>query len=879
MTERYNTLQTLAFRLAPKYLPHSAWALAVPEEWKEALVRLQAQRGNRDWGRTTIPSRGLHKALRALVPGLIAIEARAWQAGPRPWLYSTTPVDAEALIPVVHAWAQTEFATAAAPGSVGQILRASDLIWEAEEVDLAAQKLLSNGTAEPGFPSAFHLLPDLLARKLCEASIVFEAGDEPLRFRRAPLPTTPLAALGGRGAELISWPPRRVATRRGEAAFSVVLSLTVQTVPFQAFPVVHCDISIRRWAYAGDTFLPKGEDTSVYLQTSVPWLADAEQRSAFQVAPMRWKHIPEAERTGSRRACAAWSHKDNFAAILERLQPHRLFPDAEAIRAEPQDWLRPNGSQSAAITFRNGMTPEHELGVGLGPGDRRKLALQIAQVLQPEAVLSEPLQRAARVSWKTPSNPFPTEPDAEKAADKAREFARERRLALSQSFKGDITFEIRYQQQAEREALRRALRLKLGMAGDEEFPFSPGDGCTFHLREEPLNALAAPLEVPGGGQATRAQVSKAIEKRCEEVASQVLPASHPTLSLIQILPRDSFEPKNDPKGALRRAFARTGRLTQFLATDKKGDAELLGHRARSAVLDALRQLGLQLCPPRRPKAGQGPIHAVGLWILKSQAGSTATGVEENIPVMVRVDGASGEVLAIAGLMEAWRPYREVLLLIGSGQVRGVKYLKDVSPLIQKLVRRDLLSGQDVLLTAHAQNARLAWPWLQNGKLSPDFLAFNTEAGQPIADWRGLRIVRVRDEDSHETPEYYPATESESPGFAQGLFCLSPRVFMSLNPKPKTVKLDKHRSILESRPGKGDTVYGPSIGDYNHNNALCEITMACIQPGDDPKTWADFAHRLRVASTHHDGGTALPLPLHLAMKMGEYVLPLEFEDEE
>lgn len=55
-------------------------------------------------------------------------------------------------------------------------------------------------------------------------------------------------------------------------------------------------------------------------------------------------------------------------------------------------------------------------------------------------------------------------------------------------------------------------------------------------------------------------------------------------------------------------------------------------------------------------------------------------------------------------------------------------------------------------------------------------------------------------------------------------------------------------------------------------------VACLRPDDDPRTWADFAHRLRVSATHTDAATALPLPLHLAMKMEEYVLPMAYGDE-
>jgi hypothetical protein len=348
---QYDTLQTLSFRLAPHHssLPHCAWTLRVPEEWKPILSGLQMQaqtaKGSRERRWAAIPFRSLHKTLRAIVPAVIAIEPGAWKAGERPWLYAATPISTEALLHIIRAWAQVEFASVPSCSEQLRQLRADGLIWKEETVDLAASSVCANGTADPA-ASTFHLLPDLLARKLSAVGIELGAGLEPLRFRRAPLPTAPKAILSPRGAELISWPPRITRKHFGQAAFSIVLTLSVHTIPFQNFPVIHCDISCRRWAYGHDVRIPAQEDTSVYLLTSVPWLRDLEQSSAFQLAPMRWKRLDEGERTGEGNYKATWSNAEHLAAILERLRPHHPFPDAEAIRAEPEKALNPSASRA-----------------------------------------------------------------------------------------------------------------------------------------------------------------------------------------------------------------------------------------------------------------------------------------------------------------------------------------------------------------------------------------------------------------------------------------------------------------------------------------------------------------------------------------------------
>lgn len=53
--------------------------------------------------------------------------------------------------------------------------------------------------------------------------------------------------------------------------------------------------------------------------------------------------------------------------------------------------------------------------------------------------------------------------------------------------------------------------------------------------------------------------------------------------------------------------------------------------------------------------------------------------------------------------------------------------------------------------------------------------------------------------------------------------------------------------------------------------MVEMTVAALQPDDDPRAWAGVAHQRRWANTQYDDGTTLPMPLHLASLAEEYVL--------
>jgi RNase H domain-containing protein len=268
---------------------------------------------------------------------------------------------------------------------------------------------------------------------------------------------------------------------------------------------------------------------------------------------------------------------------------------------------------------------------------------------------------------------------------------------------------------------------------------------------------------------------------------------------------------------------------------------------------------------------------VGLWLLKQYAGTSMTGVVERLPVMVHIEGQSGRVRAMAGRMCTWLPYREVLLMIARGEVRGVKQDGDALRLIETMLRRDLPG--DTLLLCHAQNLRLAWSWLGNRQLTLDHLAFgHRETPQPINLWPGLRVARVRDSDRHETPETYAVSADGSISYASGLFRMGERLFASVNGKPPQFKLSRHFSKLGAWTTGAGRRLAPRPSQHAWNARICEIAMVCLQEGDDPAGWAAWAHRLRRGAHHYEEGLALPLPLHLAKLVKEYVLPLTEVEE-
>ena len=65
--------------------------------------------------------------------------------------------------------------------------------------------------------------------------------------------------------------------------------------------------------------------------------------------------------------------------------------------------------------------------------------------------------------------------------------------------------------------------------------------------------------------------------------------------------------------------------------------------------------------------------------------------------------------------------------------------------------------------------------------------------------------------------------------------------------------------------------------YFWNPGLVELTVACIQPNDEIFPWAALTHELRHLALHYDEALKLPLPLHLAKQIEDYVLLLELDE--
>jgi hypothetical protein len=875
---QYNQLRPVAFRLNPdiRALPYYFYALQFPEHWKEVLTTVQAELKGRPRDRVRLPIASLNRALRALVPDLIHINKRAEKFGSGSWLYSKVPIDPRALHLIVRAWVEAELVTDSGPEQrwVLDELQTEALQWTRESVDLVVWDTESNGTAK-WHDQSFRMLPDLMSTELCEEEIAFDFGPEPLRFRRAPLEP------GQAGTELISWPPRQFPDHRGQAwFFSIIVTLTVQTVPLQPFPVIHCDLGVRRWL-SQTTFIPGGE-TSVYLLTGVPWIKGLHYSRSFQVATLRWERVSSPKREyGQSPFRLTWANK--LAPILAHLRSPQPFPSPEALAEDPVSSLNPHGQTSAAVVYHNRMRADHGVGPGLMPGDRCPLAEQFAECLAPNLRFTEPLPRVKQYRGVKFPNPFFERPKVDAPSAPHEELCAERRYIIGQSVGNRLTLEIWYQSSSVRKALIRTICEHLGQ------PQAVMEASyTWDTPEISLSLLLQPLGPMGSELNPNPKISnfaerrrQAITQRVEAVKTQLSTSGRDTGfvgALIELSGADEFDADTDPKLALRLGLAHVKRLTQFITPGDKGS---LDYRTKASFLDLLRQLGAQAAPPPLTIEGlPASLNYVGLWLIKQNRFNSLTGTRAIIPAFVYMNSATTEIKATAPGLEGWLSYPEALLAMAQAQSYGFEYRDQVLNFIEQTLKRDIKPMADTLLVCHAQNMQGTWHWLANKNFTPDQLAFGNKPPEPITNWPGLRVVRVRDSNSHQTPEWYAQNEGEF-GFSTGLFEMGERVFASTYNKPAqfrrlSPRLSKGGDWIVPRTGKQ---YASFPEAYAWNPGLFELAVIAHQPGDVPWPWAAVTHALRQAAFHYDEATASPAPLHLAKQIKEYALVVSEGDQE
>ncbi|WP_406351721.1 pPIWI_RE module domain-containing protein [Streptomyces sp. NBC_00658] len=981
----YREIRRAAYHLAEGAKPWSEDFRAVrfPEHWHMGLLELHNYGRTEEERHKTIPTRRLDGVLQTLAPDVIVRPRPRPPVGEGPmpaedfWMY--VPANAPDPLPggtfgqLLDAWLRTlgPKGVGGDPAFRSQLLGCSAELkrdlpnWEpVPGVDQLGNTPTEGGTAAPQ-PRQFQLATDALARRILTLDpYPFEGGE--LRFRA--LPRGPR----DQGAELMSQPLCRTIKRK-EWWFSIVLNISLHTTPFDPRSRLHLHWGVRRWAThpRSDTKrldLSYRQATTVYLRPKIPWLPGAPLTERHALARLRRDRAADA---------FTWAEND-AAGILSRLSVVGHFPDPAQLISEPVAWIGDGPGVRAAVVHSTRMGG-HDVGPGLMSHQRSQLTEWAEQAL-PEGVVRVPdLVRGRGRGIGAPANrpPKPTGDEAKKAQEKKAENLRAclaRRTALaavSRMAKADaeqtelpvVEARLLWQTAEVRRQAIVAFTVALGLDGDgqtsaghitdEEFDQArPGAPVVLQWRtsELELRLRCLPL-VDGLGdrlglnsevKAKGARIADAVTARRRALRDWLradgADMSRPGLALVEIAHRTTFRPsETDPKFAIRLGCADAGVLTQFVVTPSTDrqikNADSLDHRARSAWLDGLRQLGVRV-PPQHTLGDDLPteLQYAALWMVKRRKDGP-TRLPKHVPVAVLVSPHpdNPELAVVRGWDDdacSWIPYPDFLLSLvkkaeidpeahaepglsipgqrdgtnaGASLVTAKQWRtnlaqqrRETASFLQRMLHS--LRGTPTVLITHAQNSRLHWPWLQDGQIIRDLIKPGHAGAGRLDD--ELRLVRVRGRAGRETAQWWGLAAPGNPnGQPAGFWAEAvdgeeqrssgDRLFYSTTERPGSFAISPALDRLATRVNASGNLTSQA-GTGAWNPTLVEIAVIGCHPGglgagqqtqkpDDAEALALAMHQLRQAPDYTTA-LSLPLPLHLAGLAQAYVLPMFAEGD-
>ncbi|KRV49009.1 hypothetical protein AQ490_22100 [Wenjunlia vitaminophila] len=709
----YGSIRRAAYVLDSDAPPWTVnyFAMAYPEHWDADLLELcNLGRGGKEPLRS-VPTRRLDGVLQTLAPDLVVRPRSRPKIGEETapeqdfWLYVPDnvphPLPERTMRQLIDAWLRTLAPRSAhdEPGYRSLLLRTSEQLaastpeWQVVEgVDLLQAPPTPGETAAPT-ARQFQLATDALARRIM-ALEPYEFDGGSLLFRAVP------RGPREQGAELMSQPLRRTIKRR-EWWFSVVLNISLHTVPFDGRPRLHLHWGVRRWAThprsdTGRLNLPYDRATSVYLRPTIPWLVGAPHSDRYALARL----VRDRARDGFE-----WLHNDP-AGILHHLNLRGRFPCPDELLQDPQAWIGDGPGVGAAVVHSNHMGT-HEVGIGFMPHQRSQLTAWAEKAL-PEGVVRVP-DLVRRGSGKAPPVNKRSKPrDDEAKVTEVSRASQARRSALAVMTRvtrgaavpdGELpVVEVRllWQTASVRRAAIAAFAEILGLDGsgfpeganicDRSFDDArPGTPVIlqWHTPEVVLRLRCIPL-IEGIGDRLRLdptvrgrgrRLAEAVTTRRQETRSYLkadgAEPSLPSLALVEIAHSAMFRPSDtDPKFALRLGCADAGALTQFVATpstDRRINNEnSLDHRVLNAWQDGLRQLGVRTLPQHTLR-GELPdgLQYAALWMVKRRKDGP-TRLPKHLPVAVLVTPIPGVegLAAVRGWDDdarEWVPYPTFLL--------------------------------------------------------------------------------------------------------------------------------------------------------------------------------------------------------------------------
>lgn len=814
----------LAYKLSPGQTC-TLYYLGFPQTWKATLLDIARKNNPRFKDEYGLPTNALKKLVDSWMEGVIALSPLKKDSHDEHWLtscYAYSEKNIQALCGIIKVWVKATYVTA--PRTLPLVKKlANDFCDMINPDDFMALQATAEVclTLEDGTvcEEAYQAVPLLAVNCLLGQEIVLSG--RTLHFCYAAK------------NQLISHP---IIDSKSHHQYSFVFDLSVQTTPPQRKALLLCQMSIRRW-------IP-----GRYGKEPIPFRSESIF-SHIKISDDKYCQVPIAYDYNSRRI--DWKAQDRECY---NIWGYEQLPSADDVLKDPAAY-----AEKILLPYKNGMGwfIDSKIGTGVSVVDKAALYQSISTLLcdmiceQPEAKRVT-LRGQKFVCFKSPQE-YETPEDFRSWVSKCVETDR-------------ITFEIYgLWKDLNQQELLKQIQTKIEQDfGDESETSCLKIQC---LRQE-IGGLADAM--PDDSKQTKIQ-------RCDEIVEQ-LGSIESVTACIFVLPGQEQYIKGDPKKVLRNAFARTGRVVQFINPEN----DINQNKIENAVYDLYRQLGIvTLLNFQKDLPPLANTPCVGMHLCTQIHGKINKA--RFLPIYVTVDVLEGKTrVHCDAFSNRTVSYREACLemakLFWENDLEQRCVDASRAPAKQKLIElknRYYMKEDSVLFVIQSDgNTRAVWSGISDKEIggytvTAEYCPSQINVGMPKNPYplsltdSGVRIIRIRS--NQEVPDYFTNLSAQSTddhlqfSSASGIFKYGD-VYWGIHEKPKDFRYTN--SFKMSKIDQPQQQFA--------EKDMIELYPLQLQSGDDAANWIFYTNALRHIPIQYNQSTVLPLPLHLAKSLEEYL---------
>lgn len=814
----------LAYKLAPGQTC-TLYYLGFPQAWKATLLDIARKNNPRFKDEYGLPTNALKKLIDSWMEGVIALAPLKKDSHDEHWLtscYAYSEKSIQALCGIIKVWVKATYVTAPRVSSLVKEL-ANDFCDMVNPKDLVALQTTAEVclTLEDGTvcEEAYQAVPLLAVNQLLGKEIDLNGQTLHLCY----------AAKN----QLISQP---IVDPKSQHQYSFVFDLSVQTTPPQRRALLLCQMSIRRWI--PDSY---GKERSPYCTESII--------SHIMVSDDKYCQIPIAYDYNTRRV--DWKAQDRECY---NIWGYEQLPSADNILRDPATYV-----ETILLPYKNGMNGFvfSEIGTGVSAVDKALLFQSISTLLG-DTVCERP--EAKRVMLRGQKFSCYKSPQEYESSEDFRSW-------VSKCVETDrIIFELYgHWKDSNQLELLRLVQSKI----EQDFGVESESSCLkiqYECKE--IGNLADAM--PDDDRQTKIQ-------RCDEIVKHLGQANLVT-ACIFVLPGQEHYSKGDPKQVLRNAFARTGRVVQFITPE--GDINL--NKIEHSVYDLYRQLGIvTLLDLRKKTPHLANTPCVGMYLCTQVHGKASKA--RFLPIYVMVDVLEGKTrVQCDAFSNRTVSYREACLemakLFWENDLEQRCVNASRAPAKQTLIelKSHYYKKEDsVLFIIQSDgNTRALWSGISDKEVggytvTDEYCPAQINVGMPQNPYlisltdSGVRIIRIRS--NQEVPDYFTGLSKKSTddrlqlASASGIFKYDD-VYWGIHARPKDSRYTE--SFRKSKINSPQQQFA--------EKDMIELYPLQLQPGDKATDWIFYVNALRHIPIQYDQSTVLPLPLHLAQALKEYL---------